>query len=224
MSIVDRRGVPVSTASHAALERLETAADLFHGYFGDPIATIDKALSEDPDFVMGHCFRAGVLATCTDKALEPELRASVEAGEALWQRANERERGHLAAARAWLDGDLAAAVERWSAVLLEAPRDSLALQFAHLGDFYLGQSSMLRDRVARVLPHWDADVAGYLVLRGVPGDATLQTLTPAPIPDTRYTDTTVTPGTRYVYAVRAVDGQATPNVSVDSARVEETAR
>jgi tetratricopeptide (TPR) repeat protein len=167
MSIVDRRGVSVSTASHAALERLETATDLFHGYFGDPIATIDKALAEEPDFVMGHCFRAGVLATCTDKALEPELRASVEAGEALWPRANERERGHLAAARAWLDGDLATAIERWSAVLLEAPRDSLALQFAHLGDFYLGQSSMLRDRVARVLPHWDEHVAGYGFVLGM---------------------------------------------------------
>lgn len=167
MNLTDCRGVPVSSASHAALERLETAADLFHGYFGDPIATIDKALADEPDFVMGHCFRAGVLATCTDKALEPELRHSVEAAEALWAHANARERGHIAAVRAWLEGDFAAAVERWSAVLLEAPRDSLALQFAHLGDFYLGQSSMLRDRVARVLPHWDADVAGYGYVLGM---------------------------------------------------------
>lgn len=167
MSLIDRRGVAVSTTSHASLERLETATDLFHGYFGDPIATIDKALSEDPGFVMGHCFRAGVLATCTDKTLEPELRASVEAGEGLRRHANERERGHLVAARAWLDGDVAAAVEAWSQVLLDEPRDSLALQLAHLGDFYLGQSTMLRDRVARVLPHWDADVAGYGYVLGM---------------------------------------------------------
>lgn len=73
-------------------------------------------------------------------------------------------------------------------------------------------------------PSDDADVAGYLVLRGVPGDATLQTLTSKPITEARYTDSTVVPGTRYVYAVRAVDGQPTPNVSVDSERAEETAR
>ncbi|NMG76593.1 tetratricopeptide repeat protein [Aromatoleum diolicum] len=167
MTLLDRRGVSVSATSHAALERLETATDLFNGYFGDPIAAIDKALAEDPQFVMGYCFRAGVLATCTDKTLEAELRGSVEAGEALWRRANERERGHIAAARAWLDGDIPAAVERWSAVLLEVPRDSLALQFAHLGDFYLGQSSMLRDRVARVLPDWDEGVAGYGYVLGM---------------------------------------------------------
>jgi hypothetical protein len=69
----------------------------------------------------------------------------------------------------------------------------------------------------------DSDVAGYVVLRGAPGDATLQALTPTPISEARYTDTTVVSGTRYVYAVRAVDGQPTPNVSDESERVEETA-
>jgi hypothetical protein len=73
-------------------------------------------------------------------------------------------------------------------------------------------------------PNSEPDVAGYLVLRGVPGDATLQTLTPTPIAEARYTDTAVMPGTRYVYAVRAVDSQPAPNVSVESERVEETAR
>lgn len=71
----------------------------------------------------------------------------------------------------------------------------------------------------------DADVAGYLVLRGAAGDATLHTLTPAPLREARYRDATVTSGTEYVYAVVAVDGRKpTPNVSAESNRVEETAR
>jgi predicted small lipoprotein YifL len=75
---------------------------------------------------------------------------------------------------------------------------------------------------------WDAnsdpDLAGYLVLRGVAPGETLQALTPAPIAETNYTDTTVTPGVRYVYAIVAVDKAPKPNMSAQSARVEEVAR
>jgi hypothetical protein len=75
---------------------------------------------------------------------------------------------------------------------------------------------------------WDAntetDLAGYIVLRGeAPGD-TLQPLTPAPIRETNFRDTTVKPGVRYIYAVVAVDNATPPNTSPHSARVEETAR
>jgi hypothetical protein len=75
---------------------------------------------------------------------------------------------------------------------------------------------------------WDAnneaDLAGYLVLRGeAPGD-TLQPLTAAAITGTSYEDKTVTPGVRYVYAIVAVDKASPPNRSGQSTRVEETAR
>jgi hypothetical protein len=73
---------------------------------------------------------------------------------------------------------------------------------------------------------WDAntegDLAGYIVLRAqAPGD-TLQPLNPQPSRETRYRDTAVTAGARYVYAVVAVDSAG--NRSASSARVEETAR
>jgi len=75
---------------------------------------------------------------------------------------------------------------------------------------------------------WDAnteaDLAGYVILRGeAPGD-TLQPLTPAPITATSYEDKTVKAGVRYVYAIVAVDKASPPNRSAPSARVEETAR
>jgi hypothetical protein len=75
---------------------------------------------------------------------------------------------------------------------------------------------------------WDAntepDLAGYLVLRGeAPGD-TLQPLTPAAISATNFEDKTATPGTRYAYAIVAVDKATPANRSAQSARVEETAR
>jgi hypothetical protein len=75
---------------------------------------------------------------------------------------------------------------------------------------------------------WDAnkeaDLAGYLVLRGEAPGETLQPLTPAPIGETSYQDATVQPGVRYVYAVVAVDRAKPPNTSARSERVEEVAR
>jgi hypothetical protein len=75
---------------------------------------------------------------------------------------------------------------------------------------------------------WDAntekDLAGYLVLRGESADGPLAAITPSPIKETSYRDTTVKPGVRYVYVVVAVDTATPPNTSPQSARVEETAR
>lgn len=73
---------------------------------------------------------------------------------------------------------------------------------------------------------WDAntetDLAGYHVLRAeAPGD-TLRPITTEPVTATTYRDETVRPGTRYVYAVVAVDRAG--NASPQSNRQEETAR
>jgi fibronectin type 3 domain-containing protein len=75
---------------------------------------------------------------------------------------------------------------------------------------------------------WDAnteaDLGGYLVLRGeAPGD-TLQPLTPAAIRETRYQDRAIKPGVTYFYAIVAVDRATPPNRSAPSNRVQETAR
>ena len=75
---------------------------------------------------------------------------------------------------------------------------------------------------------WNAsaepDLAGYLVLRGEAGDATLQPVTPEPIRETTWRDADVRAGVRYAYAIVAVDTASPPNQSAPSARVEETAR
>jgi len=167
MSLADARGNPVSTHNVSALESYEYAQSLFHGYYGDPVGVIDAALAEDPAFVMGHLLRAGMLITASDACVAPMLRESVEAAENLHFIANERERRHTAAARAWLDGDFSTALRRYADILADYPCDTLALQVGHIGDFLLGRSAMLRDRVAGILPAWDHDMPDYGYVLGM---------------------------------------------------------
>ncbi|MGD9538667.1 MAG: tetratricopeptide repeat protein [Alphaproteobacteria bacterium] len=166
MALTDLRGDPVSTANRASLDGYEKALAEFNCYVGDPLATINGVLEADPSFVMGHALRAHLLLLSTEKAAEPELRKSVEAAEALSNHANERERGHVRAARAWLDGDYQGTPDLLEKVLTDHPRDLLALQVAHLTDFFVGDSQSLRDRVARVLPAWDAKMPAFGIVHG----------------------------------------------------------
>ncbi len=167
MSKFDKRGNPISYGRQQAIDALDQACELLHAYQADPLAAVDRIIAEHPDFALAHAFRAGVLATATDKAFEPELIKSVEAAEALAPKANDRERMHIAAVRAWLAGDWERAIELWGRASIAHPRDLLALQFAHVGDFFLGHSHMLRDRVARVLPHWGGAVPGHGFVEGM---------------------------------------------------------
>ncbi len=167
MGMRDRRDVPVSTGNRHSLDRYETAVELLNGFFADPLAEIDRALAEDPEFVMGHCLRAGLFLISTEKAAEPELRRSIAAAEALAGRANDRERGHIAAARAWAEGDFHRASELYGAILTDHPRDILALQIGHQTDFLLGRQEMLLNRVVRVLPAWDDAVPGHGYVLGM---------------------------------------------------------
>jgi tetratricopeptide (TPR) repeat protein len=108
-----------------------------------------------------------MLITASDKSVEPLLKESVEAAEKLNESANERERRHISAARAWLNGNFYDSVRTYGDIAIDYPRDILALQVAHIGDFLLGQSSMLRDRIARALPHWTAQDRGFGYILGM---------------------------------------------------------
>ena len=75
-----------------ALRLYEQALDQYHRYVGDPIATIDQALADSPDFVLGHAFRALVLMTFGERRFAEQARVSVTSAEALLRRASDRER------------------------------------------------------------------------------------------------------------------------------------
>src|SRR5690606_4259600 len=81
--------------------------------------------------------------------------------------ASARERGHLAAIGALLEGRWRRAGRILEDVAIDHPADVLALQAGHLVDFYVGDARMLRDRIARALPAWSTSMAGHHALLGM---------------------------------------------------------
>lgn len=167
MKLHDCRGIETSSTNRASLEALERATDLTASYFVDPLATIDAALAQDPGFAAGHCLRAALAVISTERGALPMLAESIAAIDALGDRATDRERMHAVAARAWLEGDFTRSLRLYGDIVVAYPRDLVALQTAHVADFLLGQSTLLRDRIAQVLGHWGSDVPGYGYVLGM---------------------------------------------------------
>ena len=163
----DARDLPVSSASDRAIKGYELALTQFQSYVGDPIATLDATLAEAPDFVMGHLFKALALFTLSEKQFLPAAEASLAEATRHLDRATERERSLAVAMKYFLDGDWDAGCRQLDLVLMNHPRDAMALQVAHLMDFYRGDAQNLRNRVSRVLPHWDDSVPGYSYVLGM---------------------------------------------------------
>ncbi len=161
MTLFDARGVPVSTRNAESLDRYEKTLAMMHCHRGDALAAIDVALARDPDFVTGHCLRAALLVLAGDKPADAKLGDSLAAIKARWRSANDRERRHAAAAGAWLARNPRRAARLYGDLVIDYPRDILALQLAHAFDFHLGRREMLRDRIAAVLPRWSAGLPGY---------------------------------------------------------------
>jgi tetratricopeptide (TPR) repeat protein len=163
----DARGIPLSSGSAEAIAHYEAAIGQLHSYVGDPLASIDRATAAAPDFVAAHLAKALMLATLAERQYAPAIAASIGEARKHGAKANDRERGLLAAAEHLAEGAWHDACVDLDAVLVEHPRDALALQVGHLMDFYRGDALNLRNRVARVLPHWSHEVPGYSYVLGM---------------------------------------------------------
>ena len=165
--IRDARDVAHSTTSDLAIQHYETALAQFQSYRGDALATLDAAIAADPSFVSAHLFKAFVLYTLTEKKFVPDAAAALDAARAHAAAMTPRERLLLAAGDQLVRYEWDDACRTFDAVLVDHPRDAVALQAAHLMDFARGDALNLRNRIARVLPHWSAQLPGYSYVLGM---------------------------------------------------------
>jgi tetratricopeptide (TPR) repeat protein len=158
--LVDPKGVSSERDSDVA-RRCDRALALMLAHRGNPGVEIDSILADHPRSVFGHCLRAALIVRNDDHAARPILAASIAAIAAAGRAADDPARRHAAAASAWLEGHPALALERYAAIAVARPRDSLAIAVAHALDFRLGNRRMLRDRLAGVVEAWDASMSHY---------------------------------------------------------------
>ena len=163
--ITDIRGHRLSGATDESLPQYEQAAHQLALFQGDPVATIDAAIAESPEFVMAHALKAYLLLLSVEAAALPGVRETLAVTSKL--PATRREQAHLAAIRHFAEGRLAAASRTLEDIAIENPRDLLAIQVGHQLDFFRGDSRMLRDRIARVMPSWSANVPHHHAILGM---------------------------------------------------------
>lgn len=161
----DRQGNAVTGATAADVRRYDQALGELNIYRGDPVGTIDRTIAEAPGFVMAHLFKAWLMALATEPDAAVEARSILATARTL--RMDEREASHVRILGELLDGNWNRAAVAMDRHNVRWPHDLLALQAGHLMDFYRGSARSLRDRIARVLPRWSADLPGYPIVLGM---------------------------------------------------------
>ena len=163
----DIRGNPLSLEESELAQLFEAALKSFQTYTGDPVAEIDQLLSQAPNFVLGHLFRALNYYLSSERRFLPAAQRSLAAAQALQDQANPHEQMLTQAVQQLIDGQWELASASFDHVLCAYPRDIFTLQAAHLMDFFRGDANNLRNRPARVVPEWHAEIPGYSYVLGM---------------------------------------------------------
>ncbi|MDP6390525.1 MAG: tetratricopeptide repeat protein [Alphaproteobacteria bacterium] len=165
----DQWGHEVTAASAEAVEALERT---WMSYLGLRLETGDllgEAFEADPEMPMASLTRGNFLQLFSFRAFEGKIDQAIAGAEAAIGKhgGTAREKLHLEALKAWRAGQLRRTLEIWEQILLDNPRDVLALRLAHFLHFYLGDSQNLRDSVLRVMHAWDETVPGFGFVLGL---------------------------------------------------------
>ena len=163
--ITDAQGHTLTGASAQAADHFEQAVTAFNLYRGDPMAALERATEAAPAFAMSHLLKAHLMAIATEPTAAAGARELLLAVAALPM--NERERSHHAVIELMVKGEWSAAALALDHHHTRHPFDIVALQVGHLCDFFRANARSLRDRIARTLPHWSADMPGHSILLGM---------------------------------------------------------
>lgn len=157
----------MTAASHDAVDAFDRMIDLFFEYSPKTGAALAEALETDPDLVMGHCLQGYFAQLVGNASVLAQADAALAGADARAAGATARERLHVDALRSWCDRDLIGAANRWEAILIDHPRDLIALKLAQFAHLYLGDPANIRDCIARVMPAWDESVPNFSNVLGM---------------------------------------------------------
>ena len=152
----DSQGLSL-TGSDEAVAAYDRAVEYLLRFRPEVVQTAAESTLVDPGCVMSRVFGAYLDLMSTQEGAVASARAVL--GPLADDGSDDngllpRERAHLAAARRWIDGDMAGAGRLLGNISVQYPRDLLALFAGHQIDFFRGDAVNLRDRIGRALTAW----------------------------------------------------------------------
>lgn len=155
----DALGLHHSGANDASLAAYEAALAEFRRFTGDPAALAEQAIEAGPTMTMAHVLKAWLHLLGTEPGGVAVAREACATAAHL--PADAREQMHLQAATLLAHGHWIEAGRLLEDLSVAWPLDLLALIAGQQIDFFVGDSRMLRDRIARALPAWQRELPGY---------------------------------------------------------------
>ncbi|MER8676538.1 MULTISPECIES: tetratricopeptide repeat protein [unclassified Mesorhizobium] len=165
MAVRDPFGLMFSGATEAGFSPYCQAVHELQCFVGDPVGSVDRAISADPGFVMAHVFKGYLFGLATEREATAVAQACHAA--ALPLAATPREQAHVAALGHLAEGRWHDAARLLEDIAIDNPLDAVALQVGHQIDFFTGNARMLRDRISRALPSWQSGMPGYHAILGM---------------------------------------------------------
>jgi tetratricopeptide (TPR) repeat protein len=159
----DLRGLQVTSSSSHSVALLDEAVSAYLGARKHTTELVAEVIAYDPENILAHCLNGYLLmhAGKIESAANARRFLTIAIHLDEIHGATQREKLHITALEAWIDGDFISACRSWEAILAVHPLDILALRLCQFMTSYLGDSQGIRDCVARVLPAWDCAIPGY---------------------------------------------------------------
>ncbi|MDX8490938.1 tetratricopeptide repeat protein [Mesorhizobium sp. VK22B] len=165
MAVKDAFGLTYSGATDTGFSSYGRAVHELQCFIGDPVASVDSAIADDPGFVMAHVFKGYLFGLATEREATAVARSCHQA--ALPLAGTTREQAHVSALGHLAEGRWHEAARILEDIAIDNPLDGLALQVGHQIDFFTGNARMLRDRIGRALPAWKRGMPGYHAVLGM---------------------------------------------------------
>jgi tetratricopeptide (TPR) repeat protein len=150
----DACGLPVSTASPAALATYDRAVRALLGWQADALDLFQSAAAQDPGLALAH---AGAAVCLFLEERFAETKTATEASLAAVAGQSERERRHVEAIALWTSGKADEAAAAMRAHLAEFPRDVMVLQRLYYIFFWQGRFPEMLEATTALLPHYPGE-------------------------------------------------------------------
>jgi len=157
----DLHGLPVTAPSATAAAALDATLHRYLAYRADTPQPLFAALEAEPDFALGQCVKGYLTMLGFKQASVPGARAALQIAQRVADRTTERERMHVAALQAWVDGHVERTLALWAQIQREHPTDLLAFRLAHFVHFWLGRPGAMLASVEQVRPRWSPELPGW---------------------------------------------------------------